>query len=101
MKPFLWWYISSKDGWIASSLQVVHAAEHGSWLAKQLRLWSQAYINDCKCLPVNQYGCWNVSLLEDKIKWLSAPTLPYLVSHVYLSAQQVPSARTKRLPDIH
>ena len=66
MKPFLWRYISSKDGWIASSLQVAHAAEHGSWLAKQLRLWSQAYINDCKCLPVNQYGRWNVSLLEDE-----------------------------------
>ena len=45
---------------------VAHAAERGSWLAKQLRLWSRAYINDCECLPVNQYGRWNVSLLEDE-----------------------------------
>ena len=35
------------------------------------------------------------------IEQLSAPTLPYPVSHIYLSAQQAPSARTKCLPDIH
>jgi len=34
------------------------------------------------------------------IERLSAPTLPYPVSRVYLSARRAPNARTKRLPDI-
>ncbi|KIM77358.1 hypothetical protein PILCRDRAFT_76818 [Piloderma croceum F 1598] len=66
MKLFLWQYISTNNGWIASSLHVAHAAERGPWLAKQLRIWTRAYINDHECLPFNQYGRWNVSLLEDE-----------------------------------
>ena len=66
MKLFLWRYIDSDDGWIASSLQVAHAAERGPWLEKQLRIWSRAYISDRDCLPINVYGRWNVSLLEDE-----------------------------------
>ena len=66
MKLFLWQYISTNNGWIASSLHVAHAAERGPWLAKQLRIWTRAYINDRECLPFNQYGRWNVSLLEDE-----------------------------------
>ena len=37
MKLFLWHYVDLKDGWIASLLQVAHAAERGPWLARQLR----------------------------------------------------------------
>ena len=66
MKLFLWRYIDSNDGWIASSLQVAHAAERGPWLAKQLRMWCRAYISNRECLPINVYGHWNVSLLEDE-----------------------------------
>jgi hypothetical protein len=66
MKLFLWQYIDSDDGWIASSLQVAHAAERGPWLAKQLRIWCRAYISDQECLPTNLYSRWNVSLLEDE-----------------------------------
>jgi hypothetical protein len=66
MKMFLWRYIDSLDGWIASSLQVAHAAERGPWLAKRLREWTRAYIKDPECLPLNVYGRWNVSLLEDE-----------------------------------
>lgn len=66
MKMFLWRYIDSPDGWIASSLHVAHAAECGPWLAKMLREWTCAYIKDPKCLPLNVYGQWNVSLLEDE-----------------------------------
>jgi hypothetical protein len=66
MKLLLWRYIDSDDGWIASSLQVAHAAERGPWLAKQLRIWCRDYISDRDCLPINVYGRWNVSLLEDE-----------------------------------
>ena len=66
MKLFLWHFIDSKDGWITSSLAVAHAAEHGPWLARKLREWSHAYIKDHNHLPLNRYGCWNVSLLEDE-----------------------------------
>jgi len=66
MKLLLWRYIDSDDGWIASSLQVAHAAERGPWLAKQLRIWCWAYISNRDCLPINVYGHWNVSLLEDE-----------------------------------
>lgn len=66
MKMFLWHFVDSTDGWIASSLAVAHAAERGPWLARKLREWSRAYIKDRDCLPLNEYGRWNVSLLEDE-----------------------------------
>ena len=66
MRMLLWQYIDSDSGWIASSLQVAHAAERGPWLAKHLRVWCQDYISDRDCLLINVYGRWNVSLLEDE-----------------------------------
>ena len=66
MKMFLWHFFDSTDGWIVSSLAVVHAAECGPWLARKLREWLRAYIKDRDCLPLNEYGHWNVSLLEDE-----------------------------------
>jgi len=66
MKMFLWHFFDSTDGWIVSSLAVAHAAERGPWLARKLREWSRAYIKDRDCLPLNEYGRWNVSLLEDE-----------------------------------
>jgi hypothetical protein len=66
MKMFLWRYVDSPDGWIASSLHVAHAAERGPCLAKRLREWTRAYIKDPECLPFNVYGRWNISLLEDE-----------------------------------
>jgi len=38
----------------------------GPWLARNLWEWSRAYIKDPTGLPLNEYGAWNVSLLEDE-----------------------------------
>jgi hypothetical protein len=48
------------------TLTVAHAAERGPWLARRLREWTRTYISDRKNLPLNTYGRWNVSLLEDE-----------------------------------
>src|ERR1700685_2813449 len=67
------------------------------------------------------WGCFVLFFVHDreKFRWLwmfekvtcelpkmcftncSASTLPYLVSRIYLSAQQAPSTKTKHLLDIH
>ncbi|KAF8578935.1 hypothetical protein K439DRAFT_1648626 [Ramaria rubella] len=67
---FLWAYINglhANDGhWITTSLEVAHAAERGPWLARQLWEWTCAFVKDQTVLPLNVYGRWNVSLLEDE-----------------------------------
>ena len=73
MKMFLWSYINSESNaqstcgshWCTASLDTAQAAEHGPWLAQQLREWTQTFILDRKS-PFNIYGCWNVSILEDE-----------------------------------
>jgi hypothetical protein len=66
MKMFLANYVNSDNSWITSSLAVAHAAERGPWLARRLREWSRNFIADHEDLPLNKYGKWNVSLLEDE-----------------------------------
>ncbi|KII89329.1 hypothetical protein PLICRDRAFT_110047 [Plicaturopsis crispa FD-325 SS-3] len=57
----------TKDArWIAASLHVAHAAQRGPWFARRLREWTRAYISDRETLPVNIYGTWNRSALEDE-----------------------------------
>jgi len=71
---FLWQYtdiksrVKGKKGttWVGALLIMEHAAERGPWLAHRLREWTHAYIINCKNLPHNIYGCWNVSLLKDE-----------------------------------
>ena len=52
--------------WIAASLQVANAVERGPWLAQWLQEWTHSFVLDQTALPLNVYGCWNASLLEDK-----------------------------------
>ena len=52
--------------WISASLDVARAAKRGPWLAWRLREWTRTYIIDCEKLPLNIYGHWNVSILEDE-----------------------------------
>jgi hypothetical protein len=52
--------------WIKSSEVAATAAGKGSWLARRLREWVRAMIEDENDLPVSQYGRWNSSVLEDE-----------------------------------
>jgi hypothetical protein len=66
---FLWKYLdpnSTSHGWQAISLKTAHAYEKSSWLAGQFYGRSRAYIVDQDDLPLNVYGIWNSSVLEDE-----------------------------------
>ncbi|KAJ8593735.1 hypothetical protein M405DRAFT_730919 [Rhizopogon salebrosus TDB-379] len=66
---FLWNYtdsMSKSSGWMAASLKTAHAHEKGPWLAGRLREWVRAYCKDRGDLPMNIYGTWNSSILEDE-----------------------------------
>jgi hypothetical protein len=47
------------------SLWTAKAHEKGGWLAGQLWEWVKAYILDWNDPPLNIYGTWNSSVLED------------------------------------
>lgn len=69
LQMFLWNYTDPKHkghGWMAASLETAHAFEKGPWLAGRLQEWARAYISDRESLPMNIYGAWNSSVLEDK-----------------------------------
>jgi hypothetical protein len=69
MRMFLWNYIDPSNktrGWQAASLQTARAFEKTTWLAGRLRQWTRAYILDREDLPLNIYGTWNSSKLEDE-----------------------------------
>jgi hypothetical protein len=51
---------------MAASLKTAHAYEKGPWLAGHLREWVRAYCKDRRDLPMNIYGTWNSSKLEDE-----------------------------------
>jgi hypothetical protein len=53
-------------GWQAASLKTAKAFGKTTWLAKRLREWARAYILDREDLPLNIYGTWNTSILEDE-----------------------------------
>jgi hypothetical protein len=69
MRMFLWNYTDSANnypGWMAASLKTAHAYEKGPWLAGCLHKWVRAYCKDRRDLPMNIYGTWNSSKLEDE-----------------------------------
>ena len=67
VKMFLWTYTdkSKPMPWMASSLKAAHAFQMSTHMAKQLRKWARSFIEDCTNLPINLYGSWNVSLLDN------------------------------------
>jgi len=70
MKRFLWTYINPEsrfyDQWTAASLDTAQAAERGPWFARRLRNWSTAFVEDTNVLPINLYGSWNKSRIDDE-----------------------------------
>jgi hypothetical protein len=57
---------SKAPAWQASSLKMAKAFGKTTWLAKRLCEWAWAYILDHENLPLNIYGTWNASILEDE-----------------------------------
>jgi hypothetical protein len=73
MQMFLWRYTDksspnygSPGAWTAASKEAAHNLRKQVWLARKLQEWTHAFILDRKDLPVNCYGEWSVSLLEDE-----------------------------------
>jgi hypothetical protein len=68
MQMFFWNYTDPANktrGWQAASLKTAQAFQKTAWLVKRLRKWGHAYILDRDNLPLNIYGTWNSSILED------------------------------------
>ncbi|KAG1723857.1 hypothetical protein EDB19DRAFT_1574707, partial [Suillus lakei] len=65
---FLWNYMKPIGAcrWQAASLMTANVHGKGTWLAGHLHEWMRAYILDQEDLPLNIYGTWNSSILEDE-----------------------------------
>jgi hypothetical protein len=70
MQWFLWAYIEVKSPfyhrWMAASLDIARTVEKGLWFARHLREWTSAFIKDAEDLPLNIYGSWNKSRVDDE-----------------------------------
>jgi hypothetical protein len=70
MQQFLWAYVNPTSGtynkWSASSLAAATALEKGPWFARRLREWTIGFVGDNDNLPLNVYGTWNKSRLDDE-----------------------------------
>ncbi|KAI0312603.1 hypothetical protein OF83DRAFT_1145216 [Amylostereum chailletii] len=53
-------------GWIQSSVEVAHLHGKSEHTAHQLRRWARAFLDNENNLPVNIYGTWNTSLLDNE-----------------------------------
>jgi hypothetical protein len=66
---FFWNYTDPTNktcGWQAASVKTAHTFQKIAWLAGRLHEWGRAYILDRNNLPLNIYGTWNLSVLEDE-----------------------------------
>src|SRR5882762_12018518 len=54
------------NGWMAASFQAAKDFGGGTSQAKRMREWTRDYIADRECLPINLYGSWNTSIIEDE-----------------------------------
>ena len=70
MMRFMWAYINSEspcyDKWEAASLDTARAAERGSYFARRLRQWTRDFVADAEKVPLNVYGSWNKSRVDDE-----------------------------------
>ena len=51
--------------WIQASQNVARYNQKGIYTAKMIRKWTQSFIEDRHNLPINLYGSWNTSMLDD------------------------------------
>lgn len=70
MAQFLWNYADLNSRlygkWIAASIDTAQRLHRGPWYARRLREWSCTFIEDAENLPLNIYGTWNKSKLDDE-----------------------------------
>ncbi|KAF5369637.1 hypothetical protein D9615_010264 [Tricholomella constricta] len=68
MRKFLWKYVSGGETtrWAKSSLETAQDHERGPHHARLLREWTRAFLADHKDLPINLYGTWKTSMLDDE-----------------------------------
>jgi hypothetical protein len=70
MKQFLLVYSNPKSKtyniWTAASLETAMAMGKGPWFSRRLREWSAAFIEAEENLPLNIYGTWNKSRIDDE-----------------------------------
>jgi hypothetical protein len=52
--------------WDASSLQAAVSLGRGTHCARVVRQLTRTYIKDREILPINPYGVWNSSMVDDK-----------------------------------
>ncbi|KIK79938.1 hypothetical protein PAXRUDRAFT_16061 [Paxillus rubicundulus Ve08.2h10] len=76
MKTFLWTFCDSTRNaeargnqspqWIAASLATAGTAMKGKWFTRNLHFWSKAYILDREDLPLDLFGDWKISKIDDE-----------------------------------
>ena len=70
MKAFLWVFVDGTNDLVMGAngarWTAANTAQKGPLFARWLRQWAKAYIADCTCLPVNVFGTWNKSRLDDE-----------------------------------
>jgi len=52
--------------WSAASLACAKSYEKGPYHARKLREWARSFISDRSDLPINPYGTWSASVLDDE-----------------------------------
>ncbi|KIK93845.1 hypothetical protein PAXRUDRAFT_785830 [Paxillus rubicundulus Ve08.2h10] len=76
MKNFLWTFCDltrkaeakgdQSPHWISASLATAQMAMKGKWCARNLHLWSKAYIPDQEDLPLDCFGDWKTSKIDNE-----------------------------------
>ena len=68
MKSLLWCYTDPTNNrtWNEASLYVANTLQRGTYHARMLRDWARSYIGDRTCLPVNVFGTWGESMLDQE-----------------------------------
>jgi hypothetical protein len=70
MQQYLWIYINPCSHyhrkWMAASIETAQSLARGLWFARCLRQWTCTFIEDAETLPMNVYGTWNKSILDDE-----------------------------------
>jgi hypothetical protein len=57
---------SNHGSWSAASLECAKSYEKGPSHARKLRKWARSFISDRSDLPINPYGTWSASVLDNE-----------------------------------
>jgi hypothetical protein len=70
MQQYLWIYINPcsryHGKWMAASIETAQSLARGLWFVRRLWQWTCTFIEDAETLPLNIYGTWNKSTLDDE-----------------------------------